>query len=154
MNNNAPTKGQHGAYNTHQRGEETVRETEARALLSCASRLEKARQTDSSMDDYIDAIKHNQQLWTIFQVCLCEPDNQLPRELKILLLNLSRFVDHVSFRALSEYLPATLTSLIDINRNIAAGLNTKQPGETKHESTSTQAPSTAPATPGSLATTA
>ncbi len=116
----------HNSYTAHQRSDETVRETEARALLSCASRLEAARKPDCSMDDYISAIKHNQQLWTIFQVCLCEPDNQLPRDLKVLLLNLSRYVDKVSFRALTEYNPDLLQSLIGINRNISAGLSVKQ----------------------------
>jgi len=122
---NAPAKEKLNLYTTHQRGEETMRETEARALLSCASRLDKARRADAPMDEYIAALKHNQQLWTIFQVCLCEPDNQLPRDLKALLLNLSSYVDKVSFRLLSNYEPETLGSLIDINRNIAAGLSVK-----------------------------
>lgn len=112
----------HGVYTAHQRSDETVRETEARALLSCASKLDFARREESTMDDYINAIKHNQQLWTIFQVCLCEQDNPLPRDLKILLLNISRYIDKVSFRALSEYDPNLLRSLIEIDRTIAAGL--------------------------------
>lgn len=112
-------------YSQHQRGEETVRETEARALLSCASRLEKARRPDSNMEDYAAAIKHNQQLWTIFQVCLCEPDNALPRDLKILLLNISNYIDKASFRLIADYKPDGLKSLIDINRHIAAGLSVK-----------------------------
>ena len=114
------------SYTAHQRSDETIRETEARALLSCASRLEAARKPGSSKDDYVSAIKHNQQLWTIFQVCLCEPDNKLPRDLKVLLLNLSRYVDKVSFRALGKYDPDLLQSLIGINRNIAAGLSVNQ----------------------------
>lgn len=124
----------HETYTSHQRADETVRETEARALLSCASRLENARRSDSSMDDYIDAIKHNQQLWTIFQVALCDPTNPLPRDLKILLLNISRYIDKVSFRALSQYNLESLRSLIDIDRTIAAGLNAK-PAESLSQAT-------------------
>ncbi len=124
----------HNAYKTHQHEQETPRETEARALLGCARRIEAACQPGASMDDYIHAIKHNQQLWTIFQVCLCEPDNQLPRDLKVLLLNLSRFVDKVSFRALVEYVPNELKGLVDINRNIAAGLGVKTATDTAIES--------------------
>lgn len=104
---------------------ENVRETEARALLNCAARLAKAQEPEAGMDFYLDAVRHNQQLWTIFQVTLCEADNPLPRDLKVTLLNLSRFVDKMSLRAQAEYTPSLLTSLIDINRHIAAGLSVK-----------------------------
>lgn len=116
------------AYNTHQRQDETVRETEAHALLSCASRLESARQPDCSKEFFADALHHNQQLWTLFQACICDPANPLPRDLKTLLLNLSCYVDKVTFRALSEQNAALLGSLININRTIAAGLRQKPEG--------------------------
>ncbi len=122
----------HSAYQTHQRADETVRETEARALLSCASKLEAVRSGNASREEFGNAVRHNQELWTIFQVCLCEPDNKLPRDLKILLLNLSRYIDKVSFRAVSENNPTLLRSLININRTIAAGL-AKKSGEAQAE---------------------
>ena len=118
----------YAAYSSTQRQDETVRETEAHALLSCASRLESARQEDSPKDFFADALHHNQQLWTLFQACLCDPDNPLPRDLKTLLLNLSCYVDKVTFRALSEQNRNLLGSLISINRTIAAGLRQKQEG--------------------------
>jgi len=121
----------HSAYQARQRSEETIRETEAHALLSCASRLEAVRNNESSREEFGNAVRHNQELWTVFQVCLCEPDNPLPRDLKILLLNLSRYVDKVSFRALTENKPELLRSLININRTIAAGLAKKQAREEK-----------------------
>jgi flagellar protein FlaF len=120
---NAQAQGKYGSYATQQREEETVRETEARALLSCARRLEEARKPGVSSEIYIDAVQHNLRLWTIFQGCLCEKDNALPRELKTLLLNLSIYVNKVSMTAITEQDPDLLKSLIDINRNIAAGLN-------------------------------
>jgi flagellar protein FlaF len=112
----------HAAYAPHQQSGETVRETEARALLSCASKLEAARDPAVSREEFGAAVRHNQKLWTFFQVCLCEPDNPLPRDLKILLLNLSKYVDKTSFRAVTEDNRALLTSLININRTIAVGL--------------------------------
>jgi flagellar protein FlaF len=127
--NSYANPGMMNAYSAHQRADETVRETEAHALLSCAGRLEAARAEGASMESYIDAIKHNQQLWTIFQVCLCEPDNPLPRDLKILLLNISRYIDKASIRALSHFEPDLLKGLISINRNIAAGLSVKVEGD-------------------------
>lgn len=119
------TQEMHTAYQATQKSSETVRETEARALLNCASRLEEVRSGNASREEFGNAIRHNQKLWTVFQVALCEPENPLPRDLKILLLNLSRYVDKVSFRAINEENPELLRSLININRTIAAGLAKK-----------------------------
>jgi flagellar biosynthesis activator protein FlaF len=118
------TAQQVGSYAQNQRSSETVRETEARALLNCANRLVAAQDINNGYEYYIDAIKHNQELWTLFQVMLADPQNPLPRDLKITLLNLSRYVDKVSLRASAEYNPDLLNSLIDINKQIAAGLST------------------------------
>lgn len=120
----------HDAYATNQRENETIRETEARALLSCASRMEAARNPEVSADDYLEAVRRNEQLWTIFQGCLCEKDNPLPRDLKQLLLNISLYVDKTTFEAKANRNPDLLKSLIDINRNIAAGLSVKPKEET------------------------
>lgn len=113
-----------GSYAQHQQTGESIRETEARALLNCASRLSAAQDINNGYEYYLDAIKHNQELWTLFQVLLADPQNPLPRDLKITLLNLSRYVDKVSLRASAEYNPDMLSSLIDINKQIAAGLST------------------------------
>jgi flagellar protein FlaF len=120
---------QMGSYTQHQQQGESVRETEARALLNCASRLAAAQDINNGYEYYIDAIKHNQELWTLFQVMLADPQNPLPRDLKITLLNLSRYVDKVSLRASAEYSPDLLNSLIDINKQIAAGLSATPPME-------------------------
>ncbi len=112
-------------YTSTQKEGESLREIESRALLNCANKIHQAQKQPGNCELYIDAIKLNQRLWTVFQVSLCEPDNPLPRDLKVTLLNLSRFVDKVSLRALTEYNPELLNSLIEINRNIAAGLSVK-----------------------------
>jgi flagellar protein FlaF len=129
------TKEQYGAYasNTVATEEEVDgREIDRRALMSCAARMNIAL-TDGGKDmpAYIDAIRHNQRLWTLFQVGLCDADNQLPRHLKVTLLNLSRYVDRVSFRAVTEFAPQLLTSLIEINRTIAIGLVKKENNDAK-----------------------
>lgn len=117
-----------GAYSSHQRQDEDGRETDKRALLICANKLNEALMDGGKdMAAYAEAIRQNQRLWTIFQVALCDPENQLPQDLKLRLLSLSRYVDRVSFRAITEFMPQLLNSMIDINRIIAAGLNKKQP---------------------------
>lgn len=113
------------SYTKTQKDNESLRDIEARALLNCASKIRQAQEQSGNFELYLEAIKTNQRLWTIFQVSLCEPENPLPRDLKITLLNLSRFIDKISLRAQAEYNPGLLDSLIDINRNIAAGLSVR-----------------------------
>lgn len=118
------------------------REAEARALLSCASRLRSAIDDQGKdLEAYGNAIRHNQRLWTMFQVALCEPDNQLPQGLKTTLLNLGRYVDKASFRAVQEFSPHLLNSMIDINRMIATGLRHKVPGSETQAQTPVQSSS-------------
>ena len=108
------------------------RDTDSRALAVCARRLDDARlvmesdpKSRENLKVYGDAIRHNQRLWTIFQVALCDPMNPLPQDLKIMLVNLSRYVDRTSFRAVGKYTPVLIDSLVNINRIIAAGLSKK-----------------------------
>jgi flagellar protein FlaF len=129
---------QHNAYKTHQHVEEQPdsRDADARALLSCAAGLRTALDAGLKNDAYGEAIRKNQHLWTIFQVSLTDPDNGLPKALKMTLLSLSRYVDRISFRAVQNFAPPLLTSLIDINRTIAAGLM-KRPETTAQSGIST-----------------
>ncbi|MDR3450906.1 MAG: flagellar biosynthesis regulator FlaF [Alphaproteobacteria bacterium] len=124
-------------YNAHQKVVPATmtgnsRDTDSRALISCAHRLDaacKLMEKDKSKEAlkiYGDAIRHNQRLWTIFQVALCDPENHLPQHLKIMLLNLSRYIDKVSFRAMGKFTPDIINSLVNINRILAKGLS-KQP---------------------------
>ena len=115
------------AYATHQQVQLDGREIDKNALLNCASRLKMAKDDGGKdMKMYQEAIRHNQHLLTIFQVALTDPSNELPNSLKVTLLRLSGYVDRVSFRAISEFMPQLIDSLIDINRIIATGLAKKQ----------------------------
>lgn len=114
------------AYTSHQQVQMDGREIDKRALLNCASRLKIALDDGGKdMKLYQEAIRHNQHLWTIFQVALTDPSNGLPDDLKLTLLRLSGYVDRVSFRIITEFMPQMLESLIDINRKLAAGLAKK-----------------------------
>jgi flagellar protein FlaF len=114
------------AYKNHQQVELDGREIDKRALLNCASKLKIALDDGGKdMKLYQEAIRHNQHLWTLFQVALTEPSNPLSQDLKLTLLRLSGYIDRVSFRAITEFLPDMINSLIDINRTIAVGLAKK-----------------------------
>jgi flagellar protein FlaF len=112
------------------------RDTDSRALLACARRLDDAKKlmeanpkSKEFLKTYGDAIRANQRLWTIFYVSLSDPQNPLPNDLKVTLLNLNRYVNRVSFSAVGKYAPDIIDSLININRIIAAGLSKQPVGE-------------------------
>ena len=124
------------AYSAHQQVNIDSREVDKRALLSCASRLEEAKKDGGKdMKKYQDAVRHNQHLWTMFQVAIADPASPMNHNLKLTLLRLSGYVDKVSFRIITEFMPEKLDSLININKIIAAGLAKSQaqsPAMTAH----------------------
>jgi flagellar biosynthesis regulator FlaF len=112
------------------------RDTDSRALLACARRLDEAKnlldknpKSKSHMRQYNDAICHNQRLWTIFQIALSDSQHPYPENLRLILLNLSRYIDKTSFATIGKYKPELIESLININRIIAAGLSKQPTGE-------------------------
>tara|TARA_B100000965_G_scaffold393914_1_gene405436 strand:+ start:707 stop:1207 length:501 start_codon:yes stop_codon:yes gene_type:complete len=102
-------------------------QTEAWALIEAAKRL-----AMSIMDDIQDpqtakdarkaALRLNWRLWTIFQAELTLEHSEVPEEIRINMLTLCKFVDKHTVGALVNPTPEAITVLIDINRNIAAGL--------------------------------
>lgn len=102
------------------------RSTEARALIEAARRLSDARQMiEHDPEAYRTALRLNWRLWTIIQCDVASPENPLPSDLKANIISLSIFVDKQTLSALGDPAAAKLNSLIDINRNIAAGLMTR-----------------------------
>lgn len=70
---------------------------------------------------WADAIDRNLQLWLTLTIDLLNPDNQLPPELRMGLLNLGEMVRRISHRVLAG--DAELSELIEINEAIIAGLS-------------------------------
>lgn len=134
------TKDKTNAYHQHQKSSLSAngnsRETDARALLTAAMRLETAKneaaatqKSKAAMTQLADAIRYNQKIWTIFQVAAHDPSNPLDDELRGLLISLARFVDQVSFRIIGHFMPEEIDSLIGINRTLATGLSKTPTGE-------------------------
>ncbi|MEZ5669633.1 MAG: flagellar biosynthesis regulator FlaF [Alphaproteobacteria bacterium] len=98
-------------------------ETESRALLEAARRLAAVQRQDVPLEEYRAALRLNWRLWTLFQTDIAEPENPLPLPLKNNMLSLAAFVDRQTVAALARVTPNRLQVLIDINRQIAAGLN-------------------------------
>jgi len=113
------------AYKTVDKKTMPGRETEARVLTQAALKLKDCRDNwgAKDQDEKLDeALKYTQRIWSIFQGELSNKDNPLPRQLKINLLRLSSFIDKRIFETMSYPSPEKLTAVININKNIAAGL--------------------------------
>jgi len=115
------------AYEAAGKASGSNRELEAAALFKAARKLEAVRRDWDSTDraeNLQEALRHNQHLWTFFQSELSVPDHEMLTPLRVNLLRLSGFVDRRTFEIMSARQPDPdqLQVLIDINRNIAAGL--------------------------------
>lgn len=102
-------------------------QTEGWALLEAAKRMATAivsgapddKETKENMKT---ALRLNWRLWTIFQAELLDESCQTPEEIRINMLTLCQFVDKQTVKVLIDPTPEIMVPLIDINRNIAAGL--------------------------------
>ena len=112
------------AYQQQQKRNLTPREVEAMAFTKAALMLEDAKKHAGNVTEYSKALRFNHLLWTIIQADLTDPENQLPPEIKANVMSLSIFVDKQTTKALRSHTPTDLDVLININRNLAAGLRT------------------------------
>ncbi len=117
------------SYNQFHKAGGAPRETEGRALLEAARRLSEAQQNPEDRNGLREAARLNWRLWTIFQAELSAPECPVPQEIRVNMLNLCNFVDRRTVAVLAEAKPQLLDVLINVNRQIAAGLLTKPEGE-------------------------
>jgi flagellar protein FlaF len=116
------------AYQQTQQANLSGRDLEAMVFTRAALKLEDAKKLTDNPPEFGKALRFNHLLWTIIQADIVEPDNKLPPEIKANIMSLSIFVDKQTAKALRTRNPADLETLININRNLAAGLRMK-PGE-------------------------
>jgi flagellar protein FlaF len=99
------------------------RDLEAHVLLKSAARLQGIRDNWEARQAELDeALTKNRKIWTVFVSSLSAEDCALPNELRSNLLNLGFFVFNHTIKMSIGAKPEQLAVLIDINRNIAAGL--------------------------------
>jgi len=101
-----------------------AREIEAQALLKAAMQLHEVQSNWGVVDaQRIDhALRFNRQLWAIFLSAAQNEENPQPAEVRRRIANIGVFVMNQTVEMLLDPQPAKLSSLIEINRNIAAGL--------------------------------
>jgi flagellar protein FlaF len=99
------------------------RELEASLLLKAASRLQAVHDGwDGKRDELADALLYNRRLWTIFISSVVRDDNPLPRHVRQDIANLGLFVFRQSLSLIGNPRPEYLGCLVNINRQVAAGL--------------------------------
>ncbi len=112
-------------YQSVEKGTISGSETEARVLTQAALKLQACQKNwggENDESNLSEALRYNQKVWSIFQAELTRGDNPLPAQLKKDLLRLSVFVDKRIFETIAAPSPEKLNAVININRNIAAGL--------------------------------
>ena len=91
--------------------------------MKSATRLQAVKDGwPGTQSDLRGALTYNRRLWTIFATSATAEDNPLPNAIKQSIGNLGLFIFKQTMTLESEPQPEKLTSLISINREIAAGL--------------------------------
>ena len=103
------------------------RQTEGRALLESARRMAEAQKKPEDLKGMKETARLNWRLWTIFQAEFTQADCPLPPEVRKNMLDLCNFVDKHTVRLLANPEPKAFDVLINVNRQIAAGLLTDVP---------------------------
>ena len=99
------------------------RKLEADLLLKAASRLQSVHDAWAEKKQQLDeALRYNRKLWTIFLSSATDNENPLPIEIRQNVANLGLFVMNQTLATISDPRPEQLKPLININREIAAGL--------------------------------
>ena len=111
------------AYQTVATRTSSPRDLEADLLLRAASRLQSVNGQSENVKEALDsALLYNRKLWQIFLVSATSEENPLPPELRQNVANLGLFVMNQTMTILADPKPERLHTLININRELAAGL--------------------------------
>lgn len=109
------------AYGNTAKQTSSPRELEADLLLKAAARLQAVR--DAWDKDLVaDALLYNRKLWTVFMSTAVDGTNPLPAAIRQNVANLGIFVMGQTMETISDPKPERLNPLININRELAAGL--------------------------------
>ena len=108
------------AYGQTVKRAETPNDIDAMVLTKAAEKLANV-QASPNDDIFEEVLLYNQLIWTVIQSEMTEA-HPLPLEIKANLISLSLFIDNQTDKAIGARDPKMLDSLININRNIAAGL--------------------------------
>ncbi len=99
------------------------RELEASLLIKAATRLQAVADDWNLRERELDeALTYNRRLWTLLVSAVIAEDNPLPVGIKTNILGLANFIFNQTFKISADPQPQALGILVNINRDIAAGL--------------------------------
>lgn len=139
--NNPYAKAAHAYGDNAQKNTPDQRELEARVLLKSAKMLADLQDDlDNATIEIIEStLKYNRQIWMMFyDTALENPDNNRPNDLRSNIVNLANFIFKREMEIISEPTKQKFDVLININKEIAAGLMAKPTdaeaaGSSEHE---------------------
>lgn len=94
-------------------------------MIEMARRLDEAvsmEDAETRTDILHDLVRRNWRMWTILQAALVDPESTVPAQIRENLLNLTNFIDKRSVEFLADPAPEKVAVLININKQIGAGL--------------------------------
>ena len=128
--NNNPYAQAAGAYdNNAQQNTPDQRELEGRVLLKSARMMQDLmREWDSRTAEVLEAtLLYNRQIWMLFyDTAMGNPEGNRPNDLRSNIINLANFIFKRELEILSNPQKDKLNVLININKEVAAGLLTGQ----------------------------
>lgn len=99
------------------------RDLEASLLVKAASLLQSAKDDWDKPGSALDqALAYNQRLWSVFASAVADPGSPLPIEIRNNIASLSVFIFNQTIAAQARPAPDKVAALININREVAAGL--------------------------------
>jgi flagellar protein FlaF len=99
------------------------RELEASLLVKAARLLQSAKDEGDGPGSALNAaLTYNQRLWSIFASAAVDPDSPLPKEIRNNIASISVFIFKQTLEAQMKPAPDKIAALININRELAAGL--------------------------------
>ncbi len=102
------------------------RELEATILMKAATRLQMIRDDWAGRQGELDdALTYNRKLWTVLVGSMTRDDNPLPPQIKQNIANLGIFIFNQTLSLMTKPTPERLAVLVNINREVAAGLRTR-----------------------------
>jgi flagellar protein FlaF len=110
-------------YRNVARQTSSPRELEANLLLQAAARLQSVQEFwDQKRTQLDEALLYNRRLWSIFLSEMTDAKNPMPQNVRQNVANIGLFVMNHTVTVMKDPRPQHLGSLININREIAAGL--------------------------------
>lgn len=110
----------YAAYKSAETQTGDMRDVEYRLLAQVTSALIQAKENPDDVKKRVHAASWNRDVWSALRVDLSSEDNQLPKELRSSLISISLWIERETYAVMDNM--GDLDALIDVNRNIMAGL--------------------------------